>query len=244
MKYRLERGDDWVELVRFDRVVTVTHADGRSVDHGAFDAAAAEEQFGVLLDQFYEQGFVESAQTTKQREDALEAKARSAASRARNEATASAADPRVALRAAAAEWFADADAAEVEALLQFVTRIDDADEVGFRVHLSTGGAIIWTRGHETALDALWLYPDAEAVEDDDHAVFFGVGDAAPPETPEEVGDVDWFLQTYSPNEKYWFTREQAPWVAHSWEHDGGLKEDGRSPQQVLVSVLLAVLRKQ
>lgn len=111
------------------------------------------------------------------------------------------------------------------------------------MRLSNGGAVRWVSGdtEDQPLDALWLYRDAKTFESNDHVVFFGL-DAAPPVIPDEVDDdVDWFLQTFAPNEKYWFTREQAPWAAHSWEHDGGLKEDGRSPEQVLISVMLAAL---
>lgn len=260
MKYRLERGDERVELVRFGRVVTLTHGDGRSEDHGHFDDAAAEQAFGVMLDGLFEQGFVESAETTAERERVRGQQAAQAARRARHEAMASAADPRAALRDAAGAWFADADAADVSALLGFVTRIDEPDEQGFRVRLSTGGALAWAVGDDAprdtasatvlgepgslgaSLDSLWLYADARELEAEVHSVYFCVsGDAGPPEPPDDLGDAEWFLQTW-PQEKYFFTRASAPWVAHAWELDGGLVEDGRAPAQVLVSTLLEVLR--
>ncbi|MBL8914292.1 MAG: hypothetical protein JNM17_26540 [Archangium sp.] len=243
MKYRLERGTERVEVVRHGRVVTVEFGDGRTEDHGAFDDDAAEEQLQVRVDQFLSDGWEESADLKAEREKRRAAAEHRARLKTKNEALAAAADPRTALRQAGGRWFSDADAQDVAAFLALVELIEDADESGFVVRLTNGGAVRWVcgDGEDQPLDSLWLYRDAKAFESNDHVVFFGV-DAGPPETPDEVnGDVDWFVQTFAPNEKYWFTREQAPWAAHSWEHDGGLKEDGRSPEQVLLSVIMNAL---
>jgi hypothetical protein len=230
MRLRYERGADWVELERVDRFVSTGWSTGSLEHETFFDARAADEALAVKLDALTEAGWVESEVTRAARAAARAAEAEREARRLAHQLLAESSDPRGTVLEALGGWLERGDP-EAEALL---------DEVGgFRVRLRGGGAMLVAR-HDGPLDALWLYPDAAQLEAGDHAVYFGE-DAAPPEEPEEVGEVAWFLQEW-PGDVYWFTRPDEPERAHAWHLDGGLVEDGRSRRAVLAERLLAALR--
>lgn len=228
MKVRLERAGEWLELVRHGRTVFVQRSSGEEEAKSFFDDAAAESGLRGLLEAHAGEGWVESAQTRRQREQQEQVRVAAAARLEQAIALSKAADPRAALRELDAERFAP--------VLGLVVAIDDPSEGGFRVRLQGGGAIVCG----TANDALWFYSDAES---DDHDVYFGA-DAGPPEgdceldgTRFEGAEVNWFLE--EAHRRHWFTTREEPNVAHAWEYDGGLSESAtaRTPSQVLASVL-------
>jgi hypothetical protein len=231
MKYRLERGAERLEVVRHGRVVTLEYGDGRSEDRGAFDDRAAEEQLQVLVDSLLHDGWVESEAMRLERAEKLQREARRQKLNALTAGWAAAADPREAFRELTGTWLP-------RSLIPFIARIEDDAEGCVLVHLSTGAILQWERTLDEALVSFSLYRDAEALDAGEFSVSFAQGeDLGPPEPPEELFGVMWFLSTW-PNEDYWFTRAEAPRVAQKWMMDGGLREDGRTPEAVVDAVLL------
>lgn len=218
-----------MELVRHGRVVWLRFSSGEEREQKCFDDAAAEVVLRDLIDQHTRDGWTESAETKKRREK-FEAARRAAAERLEQaKALSQAADP----RAAICERFPD----RFELIRSEIVAIDEPTESGFRVRLANGGAIVCG----TANDSLWLYPDAESLERNDHAVFFGA-DAEPPEGDSELDgtrfegiEVAWFLE--ETHQRHWFTTRAEPNVAHAWEFDGGLAETSRTPSEVLATAL-------
>lgn len=236
MKYRLQRGAETVEVVRHGRVVTIEYGDGRSEDRGAFDERAAEEQLQVLVDSLFHDGWVESEAMQLERAQKAEVAARREKLIAMTAAWANAPDPRESFREFTGRWLP-------HSLISFIDRLEDDAEGVVLVHLTTGAVLRWERSIEEPLIRLELFADAESFESEECCVSFMEGeDLGPPEQPEEVGEVMWFLSTW-PNEDYWFTRLDEPRVAHKWMMDGGLREDGRTPEQVLDAVLLEWITK-
>ncbi len=78
MKARLEKAGQFVELVRFGRVVFCRDETGTESELGFFDDAAAEAGLQVKLDGYRERGFVEPAavlEAQKQAKDEAAARA-------------------------------------------------------------------------------------------------------------------------------------------------------------------------
>ncbi|MFT3711440.1 MAG: hypothetical protein QM817_27720 [Archangium sp.] len=236
MKYRLERGAERLEVVRHGRVVTLEWGDGRSEDRGAFDERAAEEQLQVLIDSLFHDGWVESEEMQRERAEKLEREARRERLQTMTAAFAAREDPREGFRELTGAWLP-------HSLIPFIERLEHETDGGVLVRLTTGALLMWERSLDESLLSCSLYPDEEAYDAGEFCVSFAEGeDCGPPEQPEEVGTVMWFLSTW-PNEDYWFTRIGEPRVAHKWMMDGGLREDGRTPQAVLDAVLLHWVEK-
>ncbi len=234
MKLRLERAGSVTELQRLGRVVFVKQADGSETEQGCFDDAAAQAELERLTQELLAAGWTESAETRAKRE--AKERAADAATRrlARHRALANAPDAPATLRA----FVGDALPAgpELDAFLAKVESIDSPTEGGFRVRVKGGAAIEWATSDEVPLTALWFHPDAD---DSEHSLYFGA-DAGPPEPPDELGEVDWFLQEW-PQDRYWFTTDAEPIIARCYELDGGLHEPEshpRTPEQVLLAKLL------
>ena len=208
--------------------------DGSETEHGCFDDAAAQAELERLTHELLASGWVESVETRLKRE-AKQREADAASRRlVRHRALAEAPIARHALR----DFLSDALPAgpDLDAFLEKVQLIESPTEGGFRVLLSGGAAIEWAAADDAALTALWFHPDAD---DSEHSLYFGA-DAGPPEPPDELGDVDWFLQEW-PQDRYWFTTGAAPTVARCHEFDGGLHDlesPPRTPEQVLLAILL------
>lgn len=239
MKLKLELNGGWVEFARLGRVVFIRNAAGAEDEQGFFDDAAAEAGLQVMIDARLAEGWKVSAETLAQQADLLRAQTEARARMARHEAVVQAADPRAALRHFAGSFFADATES-FEALLQHVTALEEATDGGFRVRLEGGGAIEWS-ADQSPLVALWLYVDERDVDLSSHSLYFGA-DAGPPEPPDELADVDWFLEEL-PNDRYWYTTAEEPERARAYEFDGGLVEDlpAQTPSQVLAARLVAKL---
>lgn len=221
------------ELQRIGRVVFVKQADGTETEHGCFDDAAAQAELERLSQELLAAGWTESAETRARRE--ASERATDAAKRrfARHQALATAGDARSALR----EFLLDAlpSGPGLDAFLAKVESIDSPTDGGFRVRLNDGAAIEWAASDDAPLIALWFHPDAD---DSEHSLYFGA-DAGPPEPPDELGEVDWFLQEW-PQDRYWFTTDAEPTIARCYELDGGLHDPEsppRTPEQVLVAKL-------
>lgn len=233
-KLVLTRGDSRVELQRIGRVVFVKQPDGSETEHGCFDDAAAQAELERLTHELLAAGWVESDETRLRRE-AKQREADAAIRRlARHRSLAEAPIARHALK----EFLSDALPAgpDLDAFLQKVQAIDTPTAAGFRVRLDGDAAIEWAADDDAPLTALWFHPDAD---DSEHSLYFGA-DAGPPEPPDELGDVDWFLQEW-PQDRYWFTTDAAPTVARCYELDGGLHElesPPRTPQQILLAKLI------
>lgn len=222
------------ELQRIGRVVFVKQADGTETEQGCFDDAAAQAELERLTEELLAAGWTESAETRARRE--ARERATDAAKRrlARHQALATAGDARSALR----EFLLDAlpSGPELDAFLAKVESIDSPTGGGFRVRLIDGAAIEWAASDDAPLTALWFHPDAD---DSEHSLYFGA-DAGPPEPPDELGEVDWFLQEW-PQDRYWFTTDAEPTIARCYELDGGLHDlesPPRTPEQVLLAKLL------
>lgn len=233
-KLVLTRGDSRVELQRIGRVVFVKQPDGSETEHGSFDDEAAQAELERLIHELLAAGWEESDETRLGRE-AKQREAEAASRRlARHRALADAPVARHALK----EFLSDALPAgpDLDAFLEKVQAIDTPTPAGFRVRLEGDAAIEWAAADDAPLTALWFHPDAD---DSDHSLYFGA-DAGPPEPPDELGDVDWFLQEW-PQDRYWFTTDAAPTVARCYELDGGLHElesPPRTPQQILLAKLI------
>ncbi|MBL8919012.1 MAG: hypothetical protein JNJ54_09155 [Myxococcaceae bacterium] len=241
MKVTLERGDASLTLQRIGRTIFEQQGDGET-QHGYFDDAAAEAALAVLLDARLAEGWTESAETRARREAEAARRAQAEERLRRHRALCEAPDPREALRA----FLGDAVPAgpALDALLARVASVHTPTEGGFRVALTSGGALEWAAG-EAPLEALWAYPDARAADGNQHALFFGP-DAAPPEPPDELDGVAWFLEEW-PNDRFWFTAPDAPTEARCYELDGGVAEPEtppRSPREVLLARLNDVLDDQ
>lgn len=222
------------ELQRIGRVVFVKRPDGSETKHGCFDDAAAQAELERLTHELLAAGWVESDETRLKRE----AKQREADAESRrltrHRALAEAPIARHALK----EFLSDALPAgpDLDAFLEKVLAIDTPTAAGFRVRLDGDAAIEWAADDDAPLTALWFHPDAD---DSDHSLYFGA-DAGPPEPPDELGDVDWFLQEW-PQDRYWFTTDAEPTIARCYELDGGLHDPevpSRTPLQVLLAKLI------
>lgn len=222
------------ELQRIGRVVFVKQADGTETERGCFDDAAAQAELERLTLELLAAGWTESAETRAKRE-ARQRSADAATRRlARHRALADAPDARAALSAFVGDGLPGGP--EFDAFLARVHSIDRPTEGGFRVRLDGGAAIEWAASDDAPLTALWFHPDAD---DPEHSLYFGA-DAGPPEPPDELGDVDWFLQEW-PQDRYWFTTDAEPTIARCYELDGGLHDPEaptRTPEQVLLAKLL------
>ncbi|MBM4783690.1 MAG: hypothetical protein GQE15_38975 [Archangiaceae bacterium] len=234
MKITLTMNGASTELQRIGRVVFVKQADGTETEHGCFDDAAAQAELERLTQDLLAAGWTESAETRAKRE--ARQRAADAATRrlARHRALANAPHAPAALRA----FVGDALPAgrELDAILAKVESIDSPTEGGFRVRVKGGAAIEWAASDDAPLTALWFHPDAD---DSEHSLYFGA-DAGPPEPPDELGEVDWFLQEW-PQDRYWFTTDAEPTIARCYELDGGLharESPTRTPEQVLLTRLL------
>ncbi len=234
MKYKLERGADTINVVRHGRIVTLEHGDGRTEDRGAFDDRAAETQLQALVASLLNDGWVESEAMRRERAARQEQEARHATLNAMTAAWAAAADPVEAFRELTGRWVP-------EPLVSLVERLE-AGEDGVTVYLSNGAVVVWARSIDEPLTMLWAYRDAESFDDNDHCVHFAYDTPGPPVWPDEVqDDAEWFLETFVPNEKYWFSRDG---VVGAWEHDGGRTEDGRTREAVFADVLSSALRRR
>lgn len=236
MKLRFERAGAFVELQRLDRVLFRREANGEESEQGYFDEAAAEDALRAAVVQLLSTGWLESAETQARRAQ-LEAKH---ALGARFTELCARADARAALREHLADFLPAGEA--LERFLAHVVGLDTPTTGGFVVRLDTGGAVEWGAGVDAPLLVLWLYPDAAALERNEHALFYG-DDAGPPEPPAELEGVDWFLEEW-PADRYWFTTSDEPEVARCYELDGGLharQTPPRSPREVLLASLVAAL---
>ncbi len=237
MKFKLERDGGWIEFARLGRVVFLRNAEGAETEQGFFDDDAAEAGLHVMLDARLAEGWAESVETITARDELRREQANRAARQASNDALQAASDPRAALRVLAGPCFADGRE-DFEVVLSRVARIEGASEGGFRVVLEGGGAIEWSCDLDAPLTGLWLYPDAQALELNSHALYFG-DDASPPEPVDGLEEAAWFLEEL-PDDRYWFTTPGAPGEARAWEFDGGLHErehPARSPTRVLAAKL-------
>lgn len=233
-KLTLTRGDSSVEFQRIGRVVFVERSNGEQTEHGCFDDAAAQAEFERLTQELLAEGWTESAESRAKRE-AKQREADAANQRlARHRALAAAPVARDALRGFLSG--ALPAGSDLDAFLAKVQSIDSPTEAGFRVRLEGDAAIEWAANDDPPLTALWFHPDAD---DSEHSLYFGA-DAGPPEPPDELGEVDWFLQEW-PQDRYWFTTDTEPTIARCYELDGGLHDPEsppRTPEQVLLAKLL------
>jgi hypothetical protein len=242
MKLTLEKDGASLTLQRLGRTLFETRPDGSEATHGFFDDAAAEAALAVMLDARLAEGWSESAETRARRDAEAHEQAVAAQRLARHRALCDSRPAADALRDFLGDTFPPGPA--LEALLARVTGLEAPTVGGFRVALTGGGAIEWSAG-DSPLDALWLYPDERATSANQHALAFGP-DMAPPEPPDDLGDVDWFLEEW-PNDRFWFTTPDAPAVARCYEFDGGVappEPTPRTPHEVLLAKLNAALDDQ
>lgn len=238
MKHRVEKGGASVELQRLGRLLFRRDASGAETQQTFFDDGAAEQAFQDALAALHADGWLDSAETRAHREQ-LE---RKHALRERFNELCARPDAAAALRELVTDVFPAGD--DLERLLAHVSALDSPTTGGFRVRLDTGGAIEWSASPEEPLLVLWLYPDADALARNEHALFFS-DDAAPPEPPDELGAVDWFLEEL-PEDRYWFTTREQPEVARCYEFDGGVhapEAPSRTPGQVLLAALVSRLHR-